>query len=194
MSEQEMTMQKFEQDFHRLKINREKIPLEQLTTRYERAYTALTDDVRAGAKWYTDNYTQTMAATWPLYEKDEAGNAWLEKKKESILQQEHQLGGLYDQQVSALLDNLDLDAFHELVYRLYVRLAAEAFDPYQQRYNRWTGQPGNRWIYNRLFGWFWNPDTERYGQPYWMDRDWSFRSYDYPPTIGPDPEGGDENG
>lgn len=188
MSEQEMTMQKFEQDFHRLKINREKIPLEQLTTRYERAYTALTDDVRAGAKWYTDNYIQTMVATWPLYEKDEAENAWLEKKKASILRQEHQSGGLYDQQVAALLDKLDLDSFYDLVYQLYARLETEAFDPYWQRHNRWVGKPGNRWIYNDIIKRFWYPPgkSDRWPKGVWMDNEYHAYMTCHPPHIQPD--------
>ena len=188
MSDQEMTIQKFEQDFHKLKTNREKIPLVQLTTRYERAYTALTNEVRNGAAWYTDTYIQTLVASWPLHEKDEAGSSWLENKKASILRQEHQSGGLYDQQVAALLDKLDLDSFYDLVYQLYARLETEAFDPYWQRHNRWVGKPGNRWIYNDIIKRFWYPPgkSDRWPKGVWMDNEYHAYMTCHPPHIQPD--------
>lgn len=181
-------MKEFDANFSRLKSNREKIPLEQLTTRYAKAYNKLVSDIEDYAEWFAEMYLDTLK--FPTNPKDSAGNTWLQKKIEKIKSEERRPGGLYEQQRDALIDRLDEDEFLNLVFQLYHRLDSEAFDPYQQRFNKWIGEPGNRWIYNRLFGWFWNPDTERYGQPYWMDRDWNFMSYDHPPKIGPGPEGG----
>ena len=41
-------LQKFDADFQKLKKNREKVPLEQLQTRYADAYNALVAEVQAG--------------------------------------------------------------------------------------------------------------------------------------------------
>lgn len=188
MSDQKMTIQKFEQDFHRLKTNREKIPLEQLTTRYERAYTALTEEVKIGAEWFTSAYIQALTGAWPLHSKDEAGNVWLRKKETLILQQERQPGGIYEQQISALLDRLELNTFYDLVYQLYARLEAEAFDPYWQRHNRWVGKPGNRWIYNDIIKRFWYPPgkSDRWPKGVWMDNEYHAYMTCHPPHIQPD--------
>lgn len=180
-------MKEFEANFSRLKSNREKIPLEQLTTKYAKAYNKLVADIEAYAEWFAGEYIKALAIR--RHPKDGAGNAWLQKKVASILEEERKPGGLYQQLRDALIEDLDQEKFRDRVWRIHDRLMREAYDPYQQRFNKWIGKPGNRWIYNYLFGWFWNPDTERYGHPYWMDRDWNFMSDDYPPKIGPDQEG-----
>ncbi len=69
---------KFDADLARLKSNREKIPLEQLTTRYAKAYNALVADLEEFAEWFTGEYIKTLAI--PRHPNDEAGNAWLQQK------------------------------------------------------------------------------------------------------------------
>lgn len=80
------------------------------------------------------------------------------------------------------------------VWRLYDRLEKEAWDPYQQRFNRWVGEPGNRWIYNSLFDAFWLPKPElKEDGGYWIDKEWHYKRMGYKPTIGEDPEGGKDD-
>lgn len=185
MAEQEKTIQAFEQAFQKLKSNREKVPLEQLTTRYAKAYTALVDEVKAGAEWFTGCYIKTLSDSWPLSEKDTAGNEWLQKKQAAILQRERQPGGLYDQQIAALVDQLDIDRYYDLVWQLYNRLEIEAFDPYWQRHNYWVGNPGHRWVYNDIIKQFWYPPgkNDHWPDGCWINSQYQVYSTNYPPHI-----------
>ena len=45
-------MTRFHADFEKLKHNREKVPLQQLTTRYARSYNTLVAEVMDGAVWF----------------------------------------------------------------------------------------------------------------------------------------------
>lgn len=181
-------MKEFEAKFSKLKSNRQKIPLEQLTTRYAKSYTALVKWLENYAEWFTEMYTTSLAL--PEKPGDEAGNAWLRKKIEAIKAEERKPGGLYQQSRDALIDDLDLEKFNDRVWRIHDRLMREAYDPYQQRFNRWVGKPGKRRIYNSLFDSFWIADTRLVDGGFWIDSNGKYRRMGYPPRIGPDKEGG----
>lgn len=172
--------EKFQSDFAKLKANREKIPMEQLTTKYAKAYSKLVADIEEFAEYFTEYYIRGLAI--PEYPADQAGNEWLGKKTTTIVQQEKMPGGLYQQARNALIDSLDEQKFYDLVSQLHCRLEREAYDPYQQRFNRWVGEPGNRWIYNRLFDAFWFSDPSFDEGGYWGDKSRRFKRSGYPPT------------
>ena len=178
--------EKFDEDFARLKGNREKVPLEVLQTRHKKAYDRLVGDVVEYAGWFTAEYIKALAI--PVRPEDEAGKEWLLKKVKSILDDEQKPGGLYQQGRDALINDLDREKFEDRVWRIHDRLMREAYDPYQQRFNRWVGKPDNRWIYNSLFDAFWleKPDSEDGG--YWIDVDHNYKRMGYRPQIGPDPQ------
>lgn len=190
MDEQDKTIQEFEQAFQKLKSNREKVPLEQLTTRYTKAYTALVDEVKAGAEWFTGCYIKTLSESWPLSERDTAGNEWLQKKQAAILQSERQPSGLYGLQITALIDQLDIGRYYDLVWQLYNRLEVEAFNPYWQRHNHWVGKPGHRWIYNDIIRQFWYPPgkSDHWPDGCWINNQHQVYSTNYPPHIAEDKE------
>ena len=73
-------LKKFDADFDRLKKNREKVPLEQLRTRYADAYNALVAEVEAGAAWFADTYIKLLVDHFPRHQKDTAGNEWLDRR------------------------------------------------------------------------------------------------------------------
>lgn len=181
---------KFDADFGKLKRNRENIPLDRLTTRYTKAYNALLADLEEFAEWFTGEYIKTLAI--PQHPKDEAGNAWLQKKVDAILAEERKPGGLYQQLRDALIDDLDREKFEDRVWRIHDRLMREAYDPYQQRFNKWVGQPDKRWIYNSLFDAFWKEDLQSGDGGYWIDMNHNYKMEGYRPQIKvshPMPEG-----
>ena len=181
-------LDKFDSDFAKLKNNRANVPLEILQTQYAKSYTALVDDIIDFAGWFTAEYIKSLSDCWPISDRDTAGNEWLQKKQAAILQRERHPGGLYDQQVAALVDRLDLDRFYDLVWRLYNRLETEAFDPYWQRHCRWVGQPGNRWVYNDIIKKFWYPPgkSENWPDGVWMDNEYHAYGTNYPPHMKAD--------
>ena len=67
-------LRKFHAHFERLQTNREKVPLEQLRTRYADAYNALVAEVQAGADWFADAYIKLLVGHFPRHPKDAAGN------------------------------------------------------------------------------------------------------------------------
>lgn len=184
---------KLDADLHKMKVNREKVPLEVLQTKYERAWNTLVAELECDADWYADAYIKALP--FPTHPKDEAGNAWFYKKYDAILKEENQPGRLRDQWRAALTEQMDKDKFEDLVYRRYERLLNEAFMPYWKRHCRWTGPAGNRWIYNditKLFWWPEHPDPKGYdGESggYWISSDRKRSDHRYGcPDIGPDPE------
>ena len=181
---------KFDADFARLKNNREKIPLDQLTTRYAKAYNALVAELEEFAEWFTVEYIKTLAIK--RHPKDEAGNDLLQKKIDSILEDERKPGGLYQQLRDALIIDLDREKFEDRVWRIHDRLMREAYDPYQQRFNKLVGKPDNRWIYNSLFDAFWKDSSEVPEGGYWTDKDGKCKGFWYPPRL--DPEAQKEEG
>lgn len=181
-------MDKFDSDFAKLKNNREKVPLETLQAKYAKSYQALVNSIKAYAEWFTAEYIKCLSNSWPLSEQDTVGNEWLQKKQAAVLQRERQSGGLYDQQIVALVDRLDLDGFYYLVWQLYNRLEVEAFDPYWQRHCRWVGQSENRWIYNDIIKKFWYPPgkSEHWPNGVWIDSEYHAYGTNYPPHIKED--------
>lgn len=184
-------MDEFGVRFLRLKNNRDNIPLEQLTTKYAKAYNALVGWLEKYAEWFTQEYINCLALS--ENPKDAAGNEWLRKKIEAIKAEERKPGGLYQRIRDSLIEDLDQKEFEMNVWRLWDRLEKEAYDPYLQRYNRWIGEPGNRWIYNSLLGLYWLPDEKMEDGGYWIKQDRSYGRMGYPPRIGADPEGGKDD-
>lgn len=184
-------MDEFGVRFLRLKNNRDNIPLEQLTTKYAKAYNALVGWLEKYAEWFTQEYINCLALS--ENPKDAAGNEWLRKKIEAIKAEERKPGGLYQRIRDSLIEDLDQKEFEMNVWRLWDRLEKEAYDPYLQRYNRWIGEPGNRWIYNSLLGLYWLPDEKMEDGGYWIKQDRSYGRMGYPPRIGADPEGGNND-
>ena len=184
-------MDEFGVRFLRLKNNRDNIPLEQLTTKYAKAYNALVGWLEKYAEWFTQEYINCLALS--ENPKDAAGNEWLRKKIEAIKAEERKPGGLYQRIRDSLIEDLDQKEFEMNVWRLWDRLEKEAYDPYLQRYNRWIGEPGNRWIYNSLLGLYWLPDEKMEDGGYWIKQDRGYGRMGYPPRIGADPEGGNND-
>ena len=183
-------MEEFKVRFARLQSNREKVPMEQLTTKYAAAYNALVKWLEEYAEWVTAEYLKLCAV--PIKPEDKVGNEWLAKKSNAILAEERKPGGLYQRIRDSLIEDLNQEEFEMNVWRLWDRLEKEAYDPYLQRYNRWIGKPGNRWIYNSLFDAYWLPDPEYSEGGYWIDVNRKYKRMNYPPKIGADSEGGNQ--
>lgn len=182
-------LQKFDADFEKLKKNREKVPLEELRTRYADAYNALVAEVQAGADWFADAYINLFISHFPLHPKDTAGNEWLDKRIAAIREQEAKPGGRVERYRAALLERLDRREYDQLVWEIYSRIEVEAFDPYWQRHNRWVGEPGRRWIYNDITKKFWWPKTEDHPESgCWINQDYTGHDSRFPPHIKEDPE------
>lgn len=182
-------LDKLDADLKRLQQNREKVPLDQLQTRYAKAYNALVADLQADADWYAARYLETLA--FPRHPKDKAGNEWLDRRIDAILEEERRPGGRVERYRAALIDNLDRQGFEQLVWEIYDRLSREAFDPYWQRHCRWAGPPDNRWIYNDIFKkWWYGPERRGEGKTgFWINKDYTGEDTRFPPNIG-----GDQNG
>ena len=71
-------MAKLDRDLQKMKINREKIPLDVLKQKYERAYNTLYAELECDADWFADMYLLTLQ--FPRHPEDAAGNEWLDKK------------------------------------------------------------------------------------------------------------------
>ena len=184
-------LKKFDADFDRLKKNREKVPLEQLRTRYADAYNALVAEVQAGADWYAAAYISLLVSHFPRHPKDAAGNEWLDRKIAAIRAEEEKPGGRVERYRAALLERLDLKEYEQLVWEIYNRLEVEAFDPYWQRHNRWIGPPDRRWIYNDITGKYWWPNKEQFPTSggCWINRDYTGHDTWFPPKIKEDNNG-----
>lgn len=65
---------KFNADFAQLRRNREQVPLEQLQTRFAKAYNALIAEVQIGADWFADACTKRLIDRFPRHPDDHAGN------------------------------------------------------------------------------------------------------------------------
>lgn len=173
---------RFHSDLEKLKHNREKVPLQQLQTKYARAYNTLVAEIEDGAAWFHRKYLELLA--FPTHPNDTAGNEWLAKRIAAIEAEEKKPGGLADQFHAALIDRMDLDEYENLVYRSYERRLREAFDPYWQRHNKWVGPPERRWIYNDIIKKFWWPKTEGYpASGCWINQDYTGHDFRYPPTL-----------
>ncbi len=179
-------LDKFDADMEKLKHNREKVPLEVLQTRYARAYNTLVAEVECDADWWAKRYLEVLA--FPRHPQDTAGNEWLDKRIAAILQEERQPGGRVERYKAALVQDLNRDAFEQLVWEIYDRLLREAFDPYWQRHCRWAGEPGNRWIYNDIFKkWWYGPERRGEGKDgIWINQDYTGEDWRFPPNIKED--------
>ena len=170
---------RFHVDFEKLKHNREKVPLQTLQTKYERAYNTLAAEVMDGAVWFHRKYLETLA--FPTHPQDTAGNKWLADKIAAIDAEEKKPGGLADQFRAALIDRLDKDEYDNLVYLSYERRLQEAFNPYWRRHCK---RLDSGWIYNRIFKKFWWPKTEGYPDSgCWINSDYSGKDYRFPPQL-----------
>jgi len=179
-------LDKLDADFKKLQHNREKVPLDQLRTRYAKAYNALLADLQADADWYAARFLEVLA--FPRHPEDKAGNDWLDKRLAAILEEERRPGGLVDQYRAALIDHLNREEMEQRIFEIYQRMEKEAFDPYWQRHCRWVGEPGNRWIYNDIFKkWWYGPERRGEGKPgFWINKDYTGEDSRFPPDIGED--------
>jgi len=85
LEEQQERTAAFQKAIDKLEANREKVPLEQLNTRYAKAYNALCKEVEDGAEWYAEEYLSNWLRFLP------------EEKAQAILQREKAEGGrIYD--------------------------------------------------------------------------------------------------
>ena len=122
-------LKKFDADFDRLKKNREKVPLEQLRTRYADAYNALVAEVQAGADWYAGAYISLLVGHFPRHPKDAAGNEWLDRKIAAIRAEEEKPGGRVERYRAALLERLDLKSMSSLCGRFTTALRLRLSTP-----------------------------------------------------------------
>ena len=182
MSE-EIRIADFTAAFDKLKHNREKVPLDQLQTRYGKSYRQLVQEVEKYAKWYMEQYL--IALDFPRHPKDEDGNQRLQQSIDKIIEEEQRPGGLYDQQRAALIDRLDLDEFYELVYQLYKKILLEAYGPYWTQHCREVKNTdtGKVWIYNDIIRKYWLPPSEKYPEGCWIDSNRQVHSLGWPPHI-----------
>lgn len=173
---------RFHADFEKLKHNREKVPLQQLQTRWERPYNTLVAEVMDGALWFYRRFMEDL--DFPTHPKDEAGNKWLADRMAQIEADEKKPGGLLDQFQTVLIDDLDIEKYYDLVGKSYERRLQEAYDPYWQRHCRWVGEPPQRWIYSDIFRKYWWPKTEGYPDSgCWINSDYSGKDYRFPPHL-----------
>lgn len=187
-------LERFEALFAKLKHNREKVPLSELQGKYGRAYNALITELEAEADWWAGTYIACFQ--FPILESDKEGTASFYRRYSKISQEEWtRPGGLVFQFKAALIQRLDFNEFLDKVWRIYDRLQREAYNPYFQAHCRWTGPPGNRWVYNEIIRKFWWPlhdDPKAYGGKaggYWISSDRKQSDHRMPvPEIGPDPE------
>ena len=168
---------RFHADFQKLKNNREKVPLQQLTTRYARSYNTLVAEVMDGAVWFYRKCVE-LEEDFPTYPEDTAGNEWLAKCLAAIGEGEKKPGGLIDQFRAALIDQLDMDAYHDLINTIR-EPRLRVFNRYWSRHCRCLE---SGWIYNRVFCKFWLP-PEKSGLPigYWINSDYTGHDPRYPP-------------
>ena len=151
-----------------LTVNRARIPLEELETRYAVAYKKLTDEVRRLSEWYTDAAIEALAI--PTNPKDAIGNDWLRKKVARIKEEEHLPGRLYDQIRESLIRTLDWNDLGNTIYKLLQRIEVEAWEPYHRRFvtldfdNMADGRP-----YSSLLKAWWVPDPAMLGGGAWLD-------------------------
>ena len=181
-------MARFEDTFRKLKLNRERVPLEVLKTKYAKAYGNLTKEMAGLADWFATRYRERMP--FPQHPKDIDGNRRLAQQIAAVLAEESQPGALMDQYRKALIDDLDFDKFLDLVWELYHR-TEEVYEPYWQKYNYWHVYPdGHRWIRNHITGYFWQRgqpgnDSDSFTSEggYWMDSKGEYQSAAFPPHI-----------
>lgn len=170
---------RFHADFEKLKHNREKVPLQQLQTRWERPYNTLVAEVMDGALWFYRRFLEDL--DFPTYEADEAGNKWLADRLARIKADEKKPGGLLDQFQTVLIERLDIEEYYSLVGQCYERRLQEAFNPYWRRHCK---RLDSGWIYNRIFKKFWWPKTEGYPDSgCWINNDYSGKDYRFPPQL-----------
>lgn len=170
---------RFHSDFEKLKHNREKVPLQTLKTKYERAYNTIVAEVMDGAVWF---YKKCIEAggEFPTHPEDKAGNEWLAKCLAAIAEDEKKPGGLFDQFQAALIDRLDFEEYNGLLDRGYER-RLQVFNRYWMRHCK---RLESGWIYNRIFKKFWWPKTEGYPESgCWINRDYTGKDYRYPPQL-----------
>ena len=170
---------RFYSDFKKLCINREKVPLRQLQTKYARSYNTLMAEVEDGADWFFRKYMETLA--FPTHPNDTAGNEWLAKRIAAIEADEKKPGGLVQRYRAALIEHLNMAEFESLVDQAYVHRLHSAFAPYWQRHCR---RLASGWIYNDIFKKYWWPQTE--GCPEsgcWINSGYSGKDYRYPPQM-----------
>ena len=120
-------LRRFRSDFSKLQHNREKVPLETLRTKYERAYNTLVAEVLDGADWFYRQYMKSLA--FPTHPRDTAGNEWLAVRIAAIEADEKKPGGLVDQFHAALIERLSMEEFEGLIAQSYERRLREALDP-----------------------------------------------------------------
>ena len=176
MENEGQRLERFHADFEKLRLNREKVPLQKLQTTYERSYNTLVAEVMDGAVWFYRKCVE-LEEDFPTYPEDTAGNEWLAKCLATIGEGEKKPGGLVDQFRVALIDRLSLDEYHDLINRTY--------EPRLRVFNRYWSRHCRRlesgWIYNRILKKFWWPQTEGYpGSGCWID---TGRDYRYPPQL-----------
>lgn len=151
-----------------LTVNRKRVPLEELETRYAAAYKKLTDEIRRLSEWYADAAIEALAI--PTDPRDTTGNDWLRKKVARIREEEHLPGRLYDQIRESLILTLDWNDLGNTIYKLLQRIEVEAWEPYHRRfvtldYDTMTeGRP-----YSSLFKAWWVPDPAMLGGGAWLD-------------------------
>lgn len=161
--------------------------LEQLRTRYAKAYNTTVAEVLAGADWFADTYIRLLVDHFPRHPRDTAGNRWLDRRIAAIQEQEAIPGGRVERYRAALLERLDMEEYRQLVWEIYNRLETEAFAPYWQRHNRWVGPPDRRWIYNDITRKYWWPKTEGYpASGCWINHDYTGHDTRFPPHIKED--------
>lgn len=191
-------LQKFDADFAKLQHNREKVPLEELRTRYAKAYNALVAEVEAGADWFAATYINTLIGGFPIDAQDAAGNERLRDRVKAIIAEERKPGGRFERYKAALLERLDRREFEQLVWEIFDRVEREAYDPYFQQHCRWTGEPGKRWIYSDVLKMFWcDPDRRPdhwkekgyFDDGCWISADWKKQDARYTPKIKEDTDG-----
>ncbi len=188
----EECLQKFDAVFTRLKLNRERVPLEVLETRYAKGYAALRREVWHWGDWYITAYFNALRR--PFHPADEEGNRRVHEQAAAILREEYGPGGLIEQSRAALLDRLDRDEFELLIWRIYDRAEREAYLPYWRSHCRRTG-PDGRFFSDIIQKLWWPKEEEGPGflTGFWGDENRKYdRLWTYPPVESPDVRSGGE--
>lgn len=168
-----------------LKRNLENVPLEQLQTKYRKAYQRIIDSI-----WEAGQ--QMIAAIFegylPLPTKEDALDTPAYQEAVKSIEARERSAGAFDRMKEALIDRQDLQGFYDLVMKYWEAVYTEAWEPYMNRHCRWVGKPENRWIYCDIFKawWYQNPKYPNLG--HWITKTGERAPIPaYQPSIGTDP-------
>jgi hypothetical protein len=187
----EKSYEDFVKAFKKLKSNREKVPFDELRTKYAAAYVKLENEVIGYADWFFAASVRLLVERLPLAEGDAEGARLLKDGSARICREALQGGSPYMRARSALVRRLDFDGFVNAVDEVYFKIEREIYNPYWQRHCRIVGNGSTRWVYNDIIGRFWCPPgrSSKIKTGAWIDKDYNVYLRRLPPENQEDAHG-----